>query len=368
MFERIFSIYFYYPILIILASFLSACSSQIQEYTVKIEPAKEFTQPESARQVLPQKSPTKKVSVAQTQTNNTLQEIELPKMSPLEVEGNLTIAGSSTLFPLNKAIYERFIQEGFIGTIKLDSIGSGAGFRLFCQQTESGLDIASASRAIKFAEIDRCLENGRDPIEFRVGTDALAVVIHPDNYFLNSVTISELAAIFTSEKWSDVNPYWPDEVIERFIPDLDSGTLDFFVDIVLNGDVRKIVNLPNTETSGDDDYLVQEVSTNKYAIGFFGYAYYQENAKTLRILAIDGVEPNIDTAENGSYPLARPLFLYSDRNLIQTKPQIGKFINFYLTNVNKEIYQVGYFPANPNSLNTSKIKLLEAMGYEDFRD
>lgn len=290
--------------------------------------------------------------------------IVLPEVDPLEVEGNIVVAGSSTVFPLSKAMYDRFIEEGYSGTIKLDSVGSGAGFKLFCQEGES--DISNASRAIKEQEVKACSAIGRKPIEFRVGTDALAVVIHPANTFLTNVTLKELAAIFTAEKWSDVNPSWPNELIQRFIPDAESGTLDFFVEHIFQGNAEPLLNTPHTVFSSDDDDLVQGVSTNPYAIGFFGYAYYQQNAKTLKILSIEGIEPNFDTTEEGKYPLARPLFIYSDANLIQKKPQVGAFINFYLTHINEEIEQVGYFPASRKTLDVAKINLLKALGYKEF--
>ncbi|MGK7927469.1 MAG: phosphate ABC transporter substrate-binding protein PstS family protein [Spirulina sp.] len=291
--------------------------------------------------------------------NSSAQLLRLPVVNPLEVEGNLNIAGSSTVFPLSQAIYERFIEEGYGGRIKISSIGSGAGFRLFCQSGET--DISNASRPIKDTEIAQCRKIDRQPIGFRVGVDALAVVVHPENKFLQNATKAELRKIFTVEKWSDVNPNWPEELILRFIPDIDSGTLDFFVE-ELNEDKETLINTRNTRTNADDEILLRGVEQNRYAIGFLGYSYYQENANYLKILSIDGVTANPATVEAGSYPLSRPLFIYSDRQIMREKPQVAAFINYFLTYVNREIGKVGYFPTSDRILNAERAKFLQAIG------
>ncbi|MEM9538565.1 MAG: PstS family phosphate ABC transporter substrate-binding protein [Cyanobacteria bacterium P01_E01_bin.42] len=283
----------------------------------------------------------------------------LPEIEPLEVKGDINIAGSSTVFPLSEVIYERFVEDGYAGTIKLSSIGSGVGFRLFCQAGET--DISNASRAITNTEIAACQDIDRQPIEFRVGVDALAIVVHPENRFLNEATKAELVTIFIAERWSDVNPNWPDEPILRFIPDLDSGTLDFFVE-ELDKDKETLRNAPNTETNADDEILLRGVAQNRYAIGFFGYAYYQNNRDSLKSIAIEGVQPNQTTVENGTYSLSRPLYIYSDATIMQAKPQVAAFINYFLTHVNEEIESVGYFPASIGVANAERAKFLRAMG------
>jgi phosphate transport system permease protein len=155
----------------------------------------------------------------------------LPSVDPAAYgdEDNLVIAGSSTVYPLTREMAKNFRRAGFNGPIKIDSVGTGGGFKLFC--ATDGTDIANASRPIKRAELEACREVGREPVEFRVGTDALAVVVSQKNDFLQDLTGDELQAIFTvAENWSDVNPAWPDTPIERFIPGADSGTLDFFAE------------------------------------------------------------------------------------------------------------------------------------------
>lgn len=285
---------------------------------------------------------------------------ELPEVNPLEIEGDIIIAGSSTVFPLAEAIANRFVDEGYAGNITIDSIGSGAGFERFCSTGET--DISNASRAIREEEIANCQAIGREPIEIRVGTDGLAVVINPENDWASDVTLEELVAIFTAENWSDVNADWPAEPIQRFIPGTDSGTFDYFVEEVFDEDPEALLAASNTQLSEDDNVLVQGVAGSQYAVGFFGYAYYEENADVLSVLAIDGVEPNFETVEGGEYALARPLFIYSDAGIITEKPQVGAFINFFLTNVNEEIEAAGYFPASDDALSDAKSKLLNAMG------
>ena len=358
-----------YLVLITITFIVTACSltspQSRQQYQLKKEEMPDIfwkSEPSSAN-VKTDTSMPSNLSLPKPQTIANLG-IVLPQINPLEIKGNLLVAGSSTVYPLTLAIYQRFISDGYSGIAQIESIGSGGGFRLFCQQEK--LDIINASRPIKTKELKACTKIGRKPIAFRVGTDALAIVVNPDNNFLAHVTLEQLVKIFTVEKWSDVDPKFPNEVIRRFIPDLDSGTLDFFVEQVFAGNLEKILHTPNTKYSADDEELVQGVSNNQYAIAFFGYAYYQDYQDILKLLTINQVEPNIKTIENDSYPLSRPLFIYSDAQTIQNKPQVAAFINYYLTHVHEEITKVGYFPASQQALDEAKIKLLKAMGYEEF--
>ncbi|NLG28169.1 MAG: PstS family phosphate ABC transporter substrate-binding protein [Chloroflexi bacterium] len=288
--------------------------------------------------------------------------VQLPEVNPLEVTGPIVTAGSSTVYPLSEAIAEMFRDEGYADNLTIDSIGSGAGFERFCATGET--DIANASRPIKASEVDSCGALGRDVLEFRIGTDALAVVVSKDNTFLTDVSMEQLARIFSAAyvKWSDVDPSWPAENILRFSPGTDSGTFDYFVEEVLGKEKSLLLDAPNLQLSEDDNVLVQGILGSPYAIGYFGYAYYVENADSLTALSIDGVEPNAGTVDRAEYPLARPLFLYSSRSVLAQKPQVAAFINYYLTNVNSVIERVGYFAASEEALNASKQVWLEAMG------
>ena len=281
----------------------------------------------------------------------------LAMYAPDAVSGDIISAGSSTVFPLSERMKQRFEEEGFAGNLTVDSIGSGAGIERFCVAGET--DIANSSRAIKDSEVESCAAIGRTPVEFQVGIDALAVVVSSENDFATDITLEELAAIFsTATNWSDVRSEWPNEPILRFSPGTDSGTFDYFVEAVMtpaNGDdadagSAAIQNSAGTQFSEDDNVLVQGVEGSPYAIGYFGYAYFQENQGGLKALSIGGVEPNAETAESGDYPLSRPLFIYSDAAIMQEKPQVASFIWFYLNNVNNEITDVGYFPVSEGKM------------------
>jgi len=280
--------------------------------------------------------------------------------APDAVSGDIVTAGSSTVFPLSERMKQRFEEEGFAGNLTVDSIGTGAGFERFCKTGET--DISNASRAIKDSEVDSCgqLSPPRTPVAFQVGIDALAVTVSAENDFVTDVTLEELAAIFsTAANWSDVRAEWPAEPILRFSPGTDSGTFGYFLEAVmapanLNAEGKAdlalgeevILNAPNLQLSEDDNVLVQGVQGSPYAIGYFGYAYFQENQGTLKALSVNGVEPTAETAESGEYPLARPLFIYSDAQIMTEQPQVAAFIYFYITNVADEILDVGYFPTS----------------------
>jgi phosphate transport system substrate-binding protein len=312
----------------------------------------------------PEATPTPRtVAVAPTEepAAEEMSDLGLPAVDPLSVSGDIVTAGSSTVFPLSERMAERFLDEGYDGNITIDSIGSGAGFERFCVAGET--DISNASRPIRDSEIESCQAIGREPIEFRVGTDALAVVVSAENDFVTDVTMDQLAQIFsTAETWADVDPSWPAEPILRYIPGTDSGTFDYFVEEVFDEDQEPILGASDLELSEDDNVLVQGVLGSPYAIGFFGYAYYAENEDTLNILAIDGVEASGENVDNASYPLARPLFIYSTAGIMAEKPQVADFINFYLTYVNEEVEDVGYFPASDEALQQSAQSWLGANG------
>jgi phosphate transport system substrate-binding protein len=180
-----------------------------------------------------------------------------------------------------------------------------------------------------------------------------------------------LAAIFsTAEKWSDVDPSWPAEPILRYAPGTDSGTFDFFTEVVIQkpqklatlDEAKKIaLAAGNLQTSEDDNVLVQGVKGSPYAIGYFGFAYYKNYEAELKAISINGITPSFDTAESGQYPLSRPLFIYSDAAIMKAKPEVAAFINYFLTNVDSLILDVGYFPSSDAALQGAKQAWLDAM-------
>jgi phosphate binding protein len=294
--------------------------------------------------------------------------------APDAVEGDVVTAGSSTVFPLSERMAELFQQEGFAGNVTVDSIGSGAGFERFCVAGET--DIANASRGIKDGEVESCAAIGREPIEFRVGTDALAVVMSAENDFVTSLSKEQLGKIFTGEftAWNQVDPAFPTEAIEVYSPGADSGTFDYFIEAVaakvlpkvddkddLKGAEEKLLGLEGAQFSEDDNVLVQGVEGSPYAIGYFGFAYFTENQGALKAINVEGVAPNQEDVDNGTYPLARPLFIYSDAKIIAEKPQVAAFIYFYLSNVNDNIVDVGYFPAPADAFQASMDALMSAV-------
>ena len=348
-------------LVMVLSMLLTACSTPITTPTVEQPTATTVVEQPTATTVIEQ--PT----IAPTVESSS--GIELPIVDPASLGGSIYAAGSSTVYPLAEAIAEQFRADGYAGELKIDSVGTGGGMERFCKSGET--DIANASRKIKDAEKENCTLINRTPIQFLVGLDAMAVVVNKDNDFVKDLTLADLAKIFSdqSTKWSDINPNWPAEDIKRFAPGTDSGTFDYFVEAVMAPSYEKDINkgeeaflkANNLESSEDDNVLVQGVAGNKYAIGFFGFAYYPENADKLSLVAVEGVTPSYDTAEDGTYKLSRPLFIYSDAQILKNKPEVAGFVNYFLTFVNDFIQDVGYFPVSEDALNASRQTFLDAL-------
>jgi len=280
--------------------------------------------------------------------------------APDAVSGDVATAGSSTVFPLSERMAELFQQEGFTGNVTVDSIGTGAGFERFCKTGET--DISNVSRKIKDSEVEACkaLATPREPIGFRVGTDSLTVVVSSQNDFVTALTLEQLGKIFTGQvtKWNEVDAAYPAEAIVVYSPGADSGTFDYFNEKVvaplyLNAEGKAdtkagkeaLLGTAGAQFSEDDNVLVKGVEGSKYAIGYFGFAHFNENSGALKAIAVEGVEPSEATVNDGTYPISRPLFIYSDANILKEKPQVAAFVYFYLQNVNDNIVDVGYFPA-----------------------
>ncbi|MDX1690521.1 MAG: substrate-binding domain-containing protein [Acidimicrobiia bacterium] len=298
----------------------------------------------------------------------------LPVIDPLDVApGDVGIAGSSTVFPLATAVVTKWIDEGG-PEYSIDSIGSGGGFERFC--VEGASDIATASRPIKDSEVASCQEIGRDPIEIRVGTDALSVVISNGNYFAQEMTLEELATLFSlpaGSTWDQVNPDFPAHPIKRFSPGADSGTFDYFNEEVFDEADPPPILEAGVEIVGEDDNLtVRGVSedgctegdlSSTCAAGYFGFAFFDQNADRLQAVAVGGVAPNAEAVSEGTYPLARPLFMYTDAGIVAEKPQVAAFITYVLNNVDEVIGDVGYFPAPEEALQTAADRIAGAAGY-----
>lgn len=283
---------------------------------------------------------------------------EVPQVNVSQVKGKIVIAGSSTVYPVAEKLADLFREDGYSDRITVESIGSGAGFERW---TKGETDISNASRPIKNTEVETAKSIGRDPIEFLIGIDALAVVINPENDWVTDVDLPTLAKIFSSDKWSDVNPDWPDHAIEKFSPGTDSGTFDFFVEKIFKKKAETLISAPSLQLSEDDNILSRGVQNSKYGIGYFGYAYYAEAGNALKALSINTVLPSEESIYSNSYALARPLFMYSAAKIMKEKAQIAAFLAYTLNNVEAIIKETGYFPAPEPTLAESRAKWVETM-------
>lgn len=259
------------------------------------------------------------------------------------------VDGSSTVFPITEAVAEEFGKQGGAKVI-VGISGTGGGFKRFCR---GETDVSDASRPIKQKEIDACREGGVQYLELKVAFDGLAVVVNPQNNWVDYLTVEELKKIWEPGaqnvimKWNQVRSGFPAEDIQLFGPGTDSGTFDYFTEVI-NG--KPGSSRGDYTASEDDNVLVEGVASSEAALGYFGLAYYEENADKLKVVPIrDGsgsaVVPSQDTVLNGEYtPLARPLLIYVNKNSLKTKPAVKNFIQYYLQNAATLAEEVGYVP------------------------
>jgi len=260
----------------------------------------------------------------------------------------IQVDGSSTVFPISEAIAEGF-QGQTQGRVRatVGESGTGGGFRKFCR---GETHISNASRPITTAEMTTCATAGIQYVEVPVAFDALTVVVHPSNP-VRSATVAELRRIWQPSaqgsvtNWRQVNPAWPDLALSLFGPGTASGTFDYFTEAV-NG--KSKASRTDYTPSEDDNVIVQGVASNPGGMGYFGLAYYHENASRLRALAIDNgsgpVEANVANAANGSYaPLSRPIFIYINTAALR-RPQVMQFAQYYVQNAATVASRVGYIP------------------------
>ena len=261
-----------------------------------------------------------------------------------ELSGTIEIDGSSTVFPVSEAVAEEFHKIHSDVRVNVGVSGTGGGFKRF---TSGETDISDASRPIKDNEAATAMDNGIEYYPLRVAMDGLSVMVSPDNDFVECMTIDQLKLIWepgsTVNKWSDVDPSWPDKEIALYGPDTDSGTFDYFTEEVM-GEAQ--LSRPDYTASADDNVLVQGIAGGKYSLGYFGYSYYQENMDKLKLVAVDSgsgcVLPTSESIEDGTYsPLSRPLFIYVSK-LSMERPEVKAFVEFYLDNAADLAQEVGY--------------------------
>jgi phosphate transport system substrate-binding protein len=254
-----------------------------------------------------------------------------------DVTGSVSVDGSSTVFPMSNAASELMSEEGGQIEVAVASSGTGGGFEKFCAGTT---DISDASRPIKEdEEVPVCEENGVEYTELQVATDALTVVVHPD-LAVDCLTTEQLVELWKPgskiNNWSQLDPSFPDQEISLFGPGTDSGTYDYMAADVI-GDESETTR-DDYEASEDDNVLVQGVSGTEGATGYFGFTYYEENADSLKAVAIDDgngcVEPSVETAQAGEYtPLARPLFIYVNNAKYNDNEAVKAYVDFYIENL-----------------------------------
>jgi phosphate transport system substrate-binding protein len=263
-----------------------------------------------------------------------------------DLKGSIKIDGSSTVYPITEAVAEEFKKEARDVRVTVGISGTGGGFKKF---TVGETDISDASRPIKKTETDLASQNGIEFIELPVAYDGLSLVVNKANTWVDNLTIDEVKKIFTesggAKTWKDVRPTWPDKAIKIYAPGTDSGTFDYFKEVVA-GDKGAIRS--DMSVSEDDNVLVKGVSGEENAIGFFGCAYYFENKDKLKIVPIvnpktnQAVTPTHQTIEEGTYaPFSRPLFIYVSVKSAD-RPEVQAFVNFYLQNAPELVDEVGY--------------------------
>ena len=259
------------------------------------------------------------------------------------------IDGSSTVFPVTEAVAEEFqkARKGAVN-VTVGISGTGGGFKKFCR---GETDVANASRPISKKEMEECAKSGVRYYEMPIAYDALTVMVNPQNSFIKSMTVAELKKIWEPaaqgkvNSWKDVNPAWPDQKIKLYGAGSDSGTFDYFTEAIVG---KAKSSRGDFTASEDDNVLVQGISGDKGALGYFGFAYYIENQRKLKAVAIDGgkgpVAPTPENVDNGTYqPLSRPIFIYvSEKSL--DKPEIRDFVDFYMKNAPQLVKEVKYIP------------------------
>jgi phosphate transport system substrate-binding protein len=264
------------------------------------------------------------------------------------LSGTINIDGSSTVYPITEAIAEEFRAVAPDVRVTIGISGTGGGFKKFARGETM---ISNASRTIKSSEALACVQNNITFVELAVAYDGLAVVVNPQNDWAVSLTTEELKKIWEPAaegkivKWSQIREGFPDEKLTLLGPGTASGTFDYFTEAIVG---KSGASRGDFMPSEDDHVLVQGVSGDKYALGFFGLAYYEENANKLKLVGVDSgngpVLPSLETVKDGSYsPLARPIFIYVS-NAAGDRPEVIEFVTFYLDQAATLVSEVGYIP------------------------
>tara|TARA_B100000579_G_scaffold53223_1_gene37182 strand:+ start:3659 stop:4549 length:891 start_codon:yes stop_codon:yes gene_type:complete len=260
------------------------------------------------------------------------------------LSGTIEIDGSSTVFPISVAAAEIFREDNPNVQIPVGISGTGGGMKRFIVGETA---ITNASRLIKDNELSTASENGIKFTELEVAFDGLSVVVNKNNDWVDCLTTDELKKIWDigSEvnNWNQIRSSFPDMEMNLYGPGTDSGTFDYFTEVI-NGEEGRTRS--DYTPSEDDNVLVLGVSGDKGALGYFGYAYFIENSKNMKVISVDGgngcIEPTDETINNSSYsPLSRPLLIYVNNEEL-LKPEVYEFVKFYLENGEMLAIEGGY--------------------------
>jgi phosphate transport system substrate-binding protein len=261
------------------------------------------------------------------------------------LRGSISVDGSSTVYPITEAIAEEFgIEHQGAVRVTVGLSGTGGGFKRFCA---GETDISNASRKIKESEQQLCKQNGITFTELQVAYDGLSVIANPKNNFAQCLTVAELKKIWeptsTVRSWSQVRAGFPNHEMKLYGPGTSSGTFDYFTEEVVG---KQGASRADYTASEDDNVLVQGVEGDANSLGYFGFAYYKENAQRLKLVAVDAgngcVTPSDQTIKNGTYkPLSRPLYIYVSSKAMG-RPEVKAFVQYYLSNAAELVPQVGY--------------------------
>ena len=263
-----------------------------------------------------------------------------------ELTGSIAIDGSGTVFPISEAVAEEFLKVEPRVKVTVGESGTGGGFKKFATGV---IDICDASREIKDSEIALCKENGIEYVQLTVTLDGISIVVNKDNSWATTMTTEELKKLWepnsTITNWSDLRAEWPNEEIHLYGPNTSHGTYDFFTEVIMGES-----GASRTDYNAVSDYnvAVQGIEKDKYALGYFGLSYYEENKEKLGVVAIDNgngaVSPSIETVANNEYtPLSRSLYIFVNKKSA-LRPEVQKFVDFYLENAPELSKEVGYVP------------------------
>jgi phosphate transport system substrate-binding protein len=262
------------------------------------------------------------------------------------LSGVVKLDGSSTVFPISEAVAEEFLAVAPGVRVTVGVSGTGGGFKKF---VGGEIDINDASRPISPEEIAQAQTGSIRYLEVPVAYDGLSIVVNPENTWVDHLSVDELKRIWepgsTVDSWDDIRAGWPNEPIRLYGPGTDSGTFDYFTEVITG---KAGASRPDYTASEDDNVLVQGIAGDKAALGFFGFAYYEENAARLKLVPVDGgagpLLPSAASINDGSYsPLSRPIYIYLSANGM-ARPEVRAFVDFYLDVAPELVSEVGYIP------------------------